>query len=124
MLIIEKNTICLTRGDDAAIECAATTADGAEYEMQAGDSVVLTVREKPDASSAVRLQVRSTPGSARIVLRGADTRGMAPGKYSADVQLDTQDGRHYTIWPRLSGINRYSQYNLQNFILMPEVTIE
>lgn len=123
MLIIEDNAIYITRGDDGCIDAVPMTDDGEAYPMQEGDSVVLTVREKPEAGSPVLLQVRSAGGSTRIVLRGADTSGLIPGRYSADVQLDTQDGKHYTFWPRLCGFKRYSSYNYQNFIVMPEVTM-
>ena len=123
MLIIEKNTIYLTRGDDAALDCLLTSEDGSSYEMQPGDQVVLTVRAKPDAASPILIQAASDAGCGRVLIHSEDTRGLNPGRYSADMQLNTGDGRHYTFWPTLEGVNRYTGCNLQNFVIMPEVTI-
>lgn len=85
--------------------------------------VVFTVRAKPDASSPILMQAVSEVGSSRVVIRSEDTRGLNPGRYSADMQLNTGDGRHYTFWPTLEGVNRYAGCNFQNFVIMPEVTI-
>lgn len=123
MLTIENNTIYLTKGDDAVIDCIPTVDDGTEYPMQEDDCIVLTVREKPDKESAILLQFTSTHGSTRIAIRSEDTREINTGRYSADIQLNTGSGGHYTFWPKLSGVNRYTAYNFQNFIIMPEVTI-
>lgn len=123
MLIIENNTIYLTRGDDAALDCLLTSEDGSAYEMRSGDQVVFTVRAKPDAASPILMQAVSDTGSSRVVIRSEDTRGLNPGRYSADMQLNTGDGRHYTFWPTLEGVNRYAGCNFQNFVIMPEVTI-
>ena len=123
MLIIDESSISITRGDDGYIDAVPKLDDESEYPMQDGDSVVLTVREKPTVESPVLLQVRSAAGSTRIVLRGADTAELTPGRYSADLQLDTADGKHYTFWPTLAGSYRYTVRNYQNFVIMPEVTM-
>lgn len=120
---VEDGEIYITRGDDAYIECSIKTDDGSEYPMQADDVITLTVRELPRADSPVLLSVRGAPGGTRIILRGADTEGIEAGRYSADMQLGTWDGRRYTFWPQLEGDSRYKTRNLKNFIVMPEVTV-
>ena len=82
MLYIKDGVIAITRGDDAVIEAAIHTSTGQDYQMASGDTLTMTVRALPSDSQPVLLSVTSTPGSARLVLRGADTAGIAPGRYS------------------------------------------
>lgn len=120
---VESNVIYITKGDDAVLEVSSITAeDGSAYSMQPGDVLTLTVRELPSESSPALLQVDSLPGESRIVIRHADTAELTVGRQSADVQLSTEDGKRYTIWPRLVGNLRYETKNFNNFVIMPEVT--
>ena len=120
---IESDVIYLTKGDDAALEVSSITAqDGSRYELQSEDVLTLTVRALPSADSPVLLQIDALPGSNRIVLRHADTAELDVGRYSADVQLTTAEGRRYTVWPTITGSGRYVVKNLNNFVIMPEVT--
>ena len=120
---IENEAIYLTKGDDAALEVSSIAAeDGSQYEMQAGDVLTLTVRALPSADSPALIQIDSLPGVNRIVLRHADTAELNVGRYSADVQLTTSDGKRYTVWPAITGSGRYVVKNLNNFVIMPEVT--
>lgn len=122
---LESDVIYLTKGDDAALEISGVTAqDGSSYELQSDDVLTLTVRALPSAESPVLIQIDSMPGSNRIVLRHEDTAEMNVGRYSADVQLTTADGKRYTIWPSVSGSGRYVVKNFNNFVIMPEVTIK
>ena len=122
-LYIENEAIYLTKGDDAALEVSSIAAeDGSQYEMQAGDVLTLTVRALPSADSPALIQIDSLPGVNRIVLRHADTAELNVGRYSADVQLTTSDGKRYTVWPAITGSGRYVVKNLNNFVIMPEVT--
>lgn len=123
MFYVQNNRIYITRGDDASIECSLTTDDGSRYPVQADDVIALTVRERPQAESLALLRVDGAPGTARIVLRGADTADIDPGRYSADLQLTTGDGKRYTFWPELEGMSRYMVKNFANFVIMPEVTV-
>lgn len=122
MLIIEDNVIKLTRGDDAVIGVNVTANDGAAYEMAEGDVLTLTVRERSASDSAVLMQCRSTSGSNRIIVNHADSAEVEAGRYSADIQLTTADGKRYTVWPEPEGKKQYQSQNLQNFYVMPEVT--
>lgn len=122
MLIIEDNVIKLTRGDDAVIGVDVTANDGSTYSMAEGDTLTLTVRELPDPTSAVLMLCKSTSGSNRIIVNHADSADVAAGRYSADIQLTTADGKRYTVWPEPEGSSQYTNKNLMNFYLMPEVT--
>lgn len=120
---IESDVIYITKGDDAVLEVSSIAAeDGSQYEMQAGDVLTLTVRALPSADSPALIQIDSMPGVNRIVLRHADTADLDVGRYSADVQLTTADGKRYTVWPAITGSGRYVVKNLNNFVIMPEVT--
>ena len=120
---IESDVIYLTKGDDAVLEITSiATEGGTEYELQADDVLTLTVRALPSAQSPALLQVDALPGSRRIVFSHADTAELDVGRYSADVQLTTADGKRYTVWPTITGSGRYVVKNLNNFVIMPEVT--
>ena len=120
---IESNVIYLTKGDDAVLEVSSITAeDGSAYELQAADVLTLTVRAVPSAESAVLMDIDSLPGSRRIVFRHEDTAELAVGRYSADVQLTTADGKRFTVWPTIAGSGRYVVKSFNNFVIMPEVT--
>ena len=124
MLKIEEGVIYITRGDDAVIDAQLNMQDGATYEVKAGDIVALTVRKLPSAESPIVLSAASVPGSTRIIINADDTKEAMPGKYSADIQLKTADGKRYTVWPSLEGNERYTVRNLENFVIMPEVTMD
>ena len=120
---IENDVIYLTKGDDAVLEITSiATEGGAEYELQDTDVLTLTVRALPSAQSPALLQVDALPGSRRIVFGHADTAELTVGRYSADVQLTTAEGKRYTVWPTITGSGRYVVKNLNNFVIMPEVT--
>lgn len=123
MLYIEDNVIYLTRGDDGALEMNEITDDsGAPYTLQSGDTLTISVRALPAEDSPLLFSVTSIPGSARLLIRSADTENLAPGRYSADIQLTTPEGYRFTVWSQLQGSKRYRASNLKNFIIMPEVT--
>lgn len=120
---IESDVIYITKGDDAVLEVSSiATEGGAEYALQDTDVLTLTVRALPSAQSPALLQVDALPGSRRIVFSHADTAELDVGRYSADVQLTTAEGKRYTVWPTITGSGRYVVKNLNNFVIMPEVT--
>ena len=122
---IESDVIYLTKGDDAVLEVSSITADdGDEYALQETDVLTLTVRALPSNLSPVLIQIDALPGSNRIVFRSEDTSELDVGRYSADVQLTTAEGRRYTIWPTIAGSGRYVAKSFKNFIIMPEVTLK
>ena len=120
---IESDVIYLTKGDDAVLEVSSiATEGGEEYALQETDVLTLTVRALPSADSPALIQIDALPGSRRIVFSHADTAELDVGRYSADVQLTTADGKRYTVWPAITGSGRYVVKNLNNFVIMPEVT--
>ena len=120
---IENDVIYLTKGDDAVLEVSSiATEGGEEYALQETDVLTLTVRALPSAQSPALIQIDALPGSTRIVFSHADTAELDVGRYSADVQLTTADGKRYTVWPTITGSGRYVIKNLKNFVIMPEVT--
>ena len=120
---IESDVIYITKGDDAVLEITSiATEGGEEYALQDTDVLTLTVRALPSSESPVLLQVDALPGSRRIVFGHADTAELDVGRYSADVQLTTAEGKRYTVWPNIAGSGRYVIKNFNNFIIMPEVT--
>lgn len=120
---IESDVIYLTKGDDAVLEVSSITAeDGSAYELQTADVLTLTVRSLPSDQSPVLIQIDSLPGSNRIVIGHADTAELTVGRYSADVQLTTADGKRFTVWPTIAGSGRYVVKSFNNFVIMPEVT--
>ncbi len=115
MLSIKNGKISLTRGDSAYINVDLTTSTGEVYEMQAGDTLTLTVRRLADDTSAVLLQTESD--SAQLHLLPAQTKQLSAGKYSYDIQLVTSSGDVYTV----VGATNTSTI-LNNFTILPEVT--
>ena len=122
---IESDVVYLTKGDDAVLEISSiTAADGSEYALQDADVLTLTVRSLPTSQSPVRFQIDSLPGSKRIVIRHEDTAELDVGRYSADVQLSTAEGKRFTVWTYVAGSGRYVVKNFNNFVIMPEVTLK
>ena len=120
---IESDVIYLTKGDDAVLEVSSiATEGGEEYALQESDVLTLTVRALPSAQSPALIQIDALPGSNRIVFNHDDTAELDVGRYSADVQLTTAEGKRYTVWPAITGSGRYVVKNLNNFVIMPEVT--
>ena len=81
MLNINNNVISLNRGDDVLFGVSITDETGAQYSMEAGDTLTFSVRALPEETSPVLLSVTSE--TERIYLRHADTAGIPAGKYSA-----------------------------------------
>ena len=122
MFYVEDQAICLTRGDSAEVSIDLTTEGGEAYDLGASDTLTLTVRKEPAATSKV-IFAKSVTGSGVITITPEDTGNAEIGQYSADIQLTTADGEVHTVYPRLEGKARYRERNFKNFIIMPEVTI-
>lgn len=117
----DNSVINLTVGDDATITVQVNLDDGTEYEMGPNDYLIFSVREKPTEDSPLLLEIESELGSTDIVFKHEDTSELAPGYYSAEVQLMPEDGKRFTVWPKLTGNSKISQSNRKNFCLMTEV---
>lgn len=122
MFYVEDQAIYLTRGDSAEVSIDLTTEGGESYDLGASDTLTLTVRKEPSATSTV-IFAKSVTGSGVVTIVPEDTQDAEVGQYSADIQLTTADGEVHTVYPRLEGKARYRERNFKNFIIMPEVTM-
>lgn len=116
--------INLTRGDDAVLEVPMENLVGEEYEIGEEEYLIFGVRRIPSENSELLVEIKTAPGSNRIVISHDDTVSMDPGAYSAEIQLMTAEGKRITIYPELKGRMRINENtNRKNFILMPEVVL-
>ncbi len=117
--------INLTRGDDAVIDVPMENADGETYTIGETEYLIFAVRKIPNKNSELLVQIESNRGSNQIVFDHEDTKDIAVGEYSAEIQLMTVDGKRITVWPTPIGKYATSEsINRKNFILMPEVVYE
>lgn len=123
MFKVEDGVVYLTRGDDAVIEVSIWLDDEHEepYTLQEGDRLILTVSDFVGGEYVPLFYVESQ--SERIVISHEDTYDKEVGKYSADIQLNTADGKRYTIWPRWEVTKNAREFNYKNFCIMSEVTL-
>lgn len=92
-----KNDISITRGDSGEINVILTYISGEAYEMQSGDTLQLTVREKIGAEDT---EISKTvTGDNVIELTPSDTKTLPYGRYVYDIQLTTEAGKVYTVIP-------------------------
>lgn len=107
MLKCEGNTIHLTRGDSAVLLLKIRKDDDTEYELQAGDSVLFTVKNSV-YDTAVIIQKKLIDGA--IKLTPSDTKDLQYGTFYYDVELTQTDGFVATV------------IGPQKLIIEPEVT--
>lgn len=107
MLTCDGNTIHLTRGDSAVLLLKIQKDDESEYELQAGDSVLFTVKNSV-YDTAVIMQKKLIDGA--IKLNPSDTKNLQYGTYYYDVELTQSDGFVATV------------ISPQKLIIEPEVT--
>lgn len=122
MFKIEDGIMLLTCGDDAAIPVTLKIR-GEAYEMQDGDRLTLTVQKFGETEPAF---VETTDTNV-ITIAHADTCMLPCGKYDADIQLDTWDGKKYTVFPDRRTLNEKQLLGikaLENFWICREVTCE
>ena len=107
MLTCNNNDISLTRGDSAVLLLKIQKDSEAEYKLQAGDSVLFTVK-KSVYDTDVIIQKKLTDGAIR--LNPDDTKDLEYGTYYYDVELTQSDGFVTTV------------ISPQKLIIEPEVT--
>lgn len=114
------------RGDDLSIEVALEDAEHEPYEMQAGDTLRLTVREKPVPESPVLLDVVSTTNV--INVHHSLMEQLPAGEYSMDIQLTIAEGdKVRTVYPTQQmfddwDVKPWNGKNWKNLIIYGEVT--
>lgn len=115
----------IRRGDsgDLVVPITIQEDDGAPkvpYELQDGDELTLTIRERAESDSPILLQLHSLTGS--FVFDPQDTADIPVGKYSFDVQLTMADGEIHTIIPKTGDAQYEKERNWKNFCIEAEVT--
>lgn len=110
MLYVTGNTIKLTRGDTAYLTIPIKNAIGEDYEMSAGDVLVLSMKKRV-TDTEYSLQKVVTGDNVFHILP-EDTDGLKFGTYVYDVQLTTEGKDVYTLIP------------VSSFELLQEVTCE
>lgn len=95
--INQKNEISLTRGDNAEFTVVLTDETNSDYTLNGADIITLSVKENINDSFTV-LQ-KAYYGTSKIEIEPEDTRGLSFKKYVYDIQLNTHDGKVYTVVP-------------------------
>lgn len=124
MIYVDDGVINLTRGDDATITVPLKQSDGTEYTLDVNEYLIFALREQPDSSSELLLEIRSNNGENIINISHSDTNELKTGFYSAEIQMMANGGKRITVWPKLTGQSRTSKSNRKNFCLMTEVVYE
>lgn len=96
MLYIEGKTIRLTRGDTAYLDIPLVTVDDS-YEMSNTDTLTFSVKKSTRDTDYILQKI--VKGTNSFHIEPKDTAGLAFGKYTYDVQLDTIDGDVFTVIP-------------------------
>lgn len=94
--ILTGNTIQLTRGDTASLSVAIfneVTQEG--YSVKENDTLRLTVKE--NVKSEQILIQKEVVGTNKLVIDPEDTKPLTFGKYTYDVELETEFGDISTI---------------------------
>lgn len=95
MVIIESsNNILITRGDTATIDISIKDELGQEYILQAGDTLLFSVKKLPIASNPV---LEKTLTAKQLILSSADTDSLSFGVYKYDITLITALGEICTF---------------------------
>ena len=100
MFTIDENKIYLTRGDTAEITVTLKKLDDTDYEMQSGDVLYFRMKKYPTNDPSGILIEKTADVSAEeisISLEPEDTIDLAFGEYSYEIELVTDDERHYTV---------------------------
>ena len=96
MLYVEGNTIRLTRGDTAYLHIPLVS-NGVDYEMDANDTLTLSVKKSTRDTDYIFQKV--VKGSNVFHVEPSDTSSTSFGKYTYDVQLETNKGDIFTVIP-------------------------
>ena len=90
-----KNEISLTRGDSAEFTVSLTDDTNADYIMNEADFITFSVKE--NISDKAPILQKTVYGKTTIEILPTDTAGFEFKKYWYDVQLNTSEGKVYTV---------------------------
>lgn len=133
-MLFQDGVFYMVRGDDESVAIDLRIVQdplneddqGTEYLMAPEDYLVMTVRKLPSLDSPVLLQVRGDPGVPMLNIPHDVTAGLEVGRYSMDIELMIYGTTRRTVWPDWSQIEKYKRSrisNIENFVIMPEVTM-
>lgn len=91
MFRVSYNNIFITRGDTGVVEFSISG-----YELKANDTVVLTVKNNINASETL-VEKQLDKNTMQFVINPNDTKNLAYGTYTYDVQITTAQGEVYTV---------------------------
>lgn len=99
MLVVNGQSLYLTRGDNGELSIKATNDDGTEYEFQDGDRVFFRVGLKPgqDVALVKECVVDLEENNAVLYLEPEDTWGLNFKTYRYECELVTANDEHYTF---------------------------
>ena len=106
MVNITNKNIFMTKGDTVKLSIVIKDKNNAQYTMQIGDHIIITVR-KPHS---LKDEFSITSEDNNIVIDKDMTSNMKPGVYEYDVQLTFENGEVNTIVP------------LHKFVIQKEVS--
>ncbi len=124
MLHVIDGVIDFNKGDTVHLAVDLVDGSGTAYTLAEGDSLTLTIRELPNSSSPVLLQVANDDGEPSFTITAAQTAELDVGMYSCDIQLAMANGTIVTVYPDLTREQMGKQTkNWKNLIVNAEVTI-
>lgn len=98
-IIHDDNSIELTRGDSCCIGLSLTTEDGSPYEPLGGDQIFLRLKKKAKDDSAILINKEGSIWDMTIQLEESDTAELEFGNYFYEIELVTEDNKHFTVIP-------------------------
>ena len=124
MFDVENDIIYVTRGDDVTLPVNLKIR-GEEYQLRDGDTLTLTVVKFQKDNKEGTVVFSTTSSTNEIIIGHSDTEELTFGKYDADIQLNTAEGKIYTVFPRkksLSVDQLIGKRAWDNFWIVREVT--
>ena len=96
MLKITRQSITLTKGDDASIRLIPKYKDGTLYEVQEGDRAKFRIKIK-DTLKEFDCAINTDNNKIIVTFTADDTADVEPGIYRYEAELITSFGFHYTF---------------------------
>lgn len=94
-----RQDLSVTRGDTLPVEIAVTDMSGEPVELAGGDVMRLTVKASTALDSPVLVQKEMTAETGCACELTCEDTSLPYGTYRYDVELETEDGRRFTVVP-------------------------
>lgn len=115
--IYDNKLIVMHRGDSGTIRAIVKDDAGNVYELQEGDILRFTVRDKASHEEPVLMLAETMDN---FIVITPEASNIHVGKYSCDIQLTKANGEVITVFPELA--KKGQEYNFKNFIIDAEVS--